>query len=113
MTSDSMAPLAFEDQLPDRIGEYDILGQLGSGGMGVVYEGRQRAIGKRVALKVLRHEVSGDTDVVERFLTEARAVNEIRHRGIVDIFSTGALEDGRQYLVMELLEGRSLEQIIA
>ena len=62
--------------------------------MGIVYEGRQPLIGKRVAVKVLLPQLSADRELVERFISEARAVNEIRHRGIVDIFSFGQLSTG-------------------
>ncbi len=107
-----MSPPKRTAELLRQVGEYDILGVVGEGSMGVVYEGRQPDIGKRVALKVLRREVSDDREIVERFLREARAVNEIRHRGIIDIFSFGVLPDGRSYLVMELLEGRSFAQLL-
>lgn len=106
-----------ESSLPDligrTIGEYEIVKRLGRGGMGIVYEGRQPLIGKRVAVKVLKPRVSDDPALVERFVAEARAVNEIRHRGIVDIFSFGRLPEGPWYCIMELLEGESFEQIIA
>ena len=92
-----------------RAGEYEILREVGVGGMGVVYEGRQPVIGKRVAIKVLR---SREPDLVERFLSEARAVNAIGHRGIVDIFSFGQLDDGTHYFVMEYLEGRGFDALL-
>jgi serine/threonine-protein kinase len=71
-----------------KIGEYEISARVGIGGMGAVYEGRQPLIGKRVAVKVLLPTLSNEKELVERFLAEARSVNEIRHRGIVDIFSS-------------------------
>ena len=80
--------------------------------MGVVYEGRHPIIGKRVAVKFLLSALSSDKDLVERFKAEARSVNEIGHRGIVDIFDFGVMEDGTQYFVMELLEGRAFDQVI-
>jgi serine/threonine-protein kinase len=95
-----------------RIGEYQLLRPLGYGGMGVVYEGVQPLIGKRVAVKVLRPQFSGDTELVMRFLAEARAVNSIRHRGIVDIFSFGQLPEGSHYFVMELLQGKPFDLLI-
>ncbi len=102
--------------LPDlsgqKIGEYEILKRVGIGGMGAVYEGRQPLIGKRVAVKVLLPVVSNEEELVQRFLAEARAVNEIRHRGIVDIFSFGQLPGGAHYFVMEYLEGEPFDRII-
>ncbi|MBL8914001.1 MAG: protein kinase [Archangium sp.] len=94
------------------VGEYEVLRELGVGGMGVVYEGKQPIIGKRVAVKVLLPSLSGDPELVERFISEARAVNAIGHRGIVDIFSFGQLPDGTHYFVMEYLEGRAFDSLI-
>ncbi|MEW5741256.1 MAG: protein kinase [Myxococcota bacterium] len=95
-----------------KIGEYEIVAKIGVGGMGAVYEGRQPLIGKRVAVKVLLPSLSNEKELVERFLSEARAVNEIRHRGIVDIFSFGQLPEGSHYFVMEYLEGEAFDRII-
>ena len=90
------------------VGGYTIDHVLGSGGMGVVYEATHPLIGKRAAVKVLRPELSTDVRAVERFVTEARSVNQIGHPNIVDIFAFGALPDGRNYYVMDLLVGESL-----
>jgi serine/threonine protein kinase len=95
-----------------KVGEYDVLGRLGVGGMGIVYEGIQRLIGKRVAIKVLLPQLSNEPELVGRFLSEARAVNAIGHRGIVDIFSFGQLDDGQHYFVMEYLEGTSFDRLL-
>ncbi|GMU61723.1 MAG: hypothetical protein AMXMBFR34_34860 [Myxococcaceae bacterium] len=95
-----------------KIGEYEIVAKIGVGGMGAVYEGRQPLIGKRVAVKVLLPTLSNEKELVERFLSEARAVNEIRHRGIVDIFSFGQLPEGSHYFVMEYLEGEAFDRLI-
>ncbi len=92
---------------------YRVTGRLGSGGMGIVYEGEQATIGKRVAIKVLRPEVADNPDVVARLVSEARAVNKVGHRGIVDVFGFGALPDGRQCIVMEYLDGEPLEAVLA
>jgi eukaryotic-like serine/threonine-protein kinase len=93
------------------LGEYQIVSRIGKGGMGVVYEGRHPLIGKRVAVKVLTEQASRSADA-ERFLAEARAVNAIRHRGIVDIFGFGKVPGGSQYFVMELLEGLPFDELI-
>jgi serine/threonine-protein kinase len=70
-------------------------------------------IGKVVAIKVLARKFSVDPDMVKRFIDEARAVNQIRHRHIIDIFSFGQLEgDGRHYYVMEYLEGETLDALL-
>ena len=105
------------DDLPallpgQKLGDYQVLSVLGSGGMGEVYAGEQPMIGKKVAIKVLKAEVAADPANVQRMLSEARAVNAIRHRGIVDIFNFGNLPDGRPYLVMEYLEGTPLDVML-
>jgi serine/threonine-protein kinase len=92
------------------VGGYVIDGELGSGGMGVVYSATHPLIGKRAAVKVLRPELSNNPAAVERFMMEARAVNQIGHPNIVDIFAFGNLPDGRSYYVMDLLSGESLRR---
>jgi serine/threonine-protein kinase len=91
-----------------QVGEYVVEGQIGAGGMGMIFSANHPVIGKKVALKVLNRMMANNPDVVARFVTEAKAVNRIRHRHIVDIFSFGTLPDGRHYFVMEFLEGESL-----
>jgi len=91
------------------LGEYKVEERVGLGGMGLVYRGVQPLIRKSVAIKVLRPEICDSASHVERLLAEARAVNAIRHRGIIDIFSFGKTPDGRQYLVMEFLDGVALD----
>ncbi|HWO23469.1 MAG TPA: serine/threonine-protein kinase [Kofleriaceae bacterium] len=90
------------------LGNYRILAKIGDGGMGEVYVGRHEAIGHRVAVKVLRPEMTRDADMVRRFYNEAQAATAVRHPGIVQIFDFGETADGRAYFVMELLEGQSL-----
>jgi len=94
----------------DVVGEYRVEAKLGVGGFGTVYRAEHPVIGKKVAIKVLAREFSSKPEVAARFIDEARAANQIRHKGIIDIFAFGALADGRQYFVMELLEGASLEE---
>jgi serine/threonine-protein kinase len=91
---------------------YRVKSRLGVGGMGIVYEGEQPLIGKRVAIKVLRHEIAADPEIVRRLVAEARAVNQVGHRGIIDVFGVGELADGRQCIVMELLDGEPLEAVL-
>jgi serine/threonine protein kinase len=100
----------FADELRpgDEIGEYRVGRRLGAGGFSVVYEALNPVIGKRAAIKVLDRSISQDLEMVSRFLDEARAVNRIRHRNIIDIYAFGELPDGRQYYVMELLDGLTL-----
>jgi hypothetical protein len=95
-----------------QVSEYIIENKLGEGGFGAVYGAVQPLIGKRVAVKVLSRQYSSNPQIVSRFIAEARAVNQIRHRNIIDIFSFGTLPDGRQFYVMELLEGMTLDKLI-
>ncbi len=109
-------PLSPVDDLRDGdligvdVGGYVIDGELGRGGMGVVFSATHPVIGKRAAIKVLKPSLSSNPATVERFVQEARAVNQIGHPNIVDIFAMGTLPDGRRYLVMDLLEGESLRK---
>ena len=98
---------------PERIGAYRVIRQIGHGGMGVVYEAMHGQIQHRAAIKVLLPEVSKDTDMAARFFNEARAVNIIRHPGIVSVSDLGQLPDGSAYIVMEYLEGESLRTRLA
>ena len=95
------------------VGEYRIEAKIGQGGFGAVWKAVHPLIGKLVAIKVLSHRFSVDPEMVSRFVAEARAVNQIRHHHIIDIFSFGALDDGRHYYVMEYLDGETLHQRIA
>jgi len=81
---------------------------LGTGSMGEVYEAKNETNGKRVALKVLREGTEEALNASRRLLEEARAVNAIRHPGIVEVFDLGLMGETRPFLVMELLEGISL-----
>ena len=94
------------------VGEYVIESKLGEGGFGAVYRATHPVIGKTAAVKVLHRSFSSNAEIVGRFISEARAVNQIRHRSIVDIFAFGKLPDGRQYYVMELLEGLPLDKFL-
>src|SRR5260221_2415402 len=101
------------DLLPgEMVGEYRVERLIGKGSFGVVYRAVHPVIGKAAAVKILSRQCSADPHMVSRFISEARAVNQIRHRNIVDIFSFGAFRDGRQYYVMELLEGEPLDQYL-
>ena len=95
-----------------QVGEYVIESKLGEGGFGTVFRASHPLIGKLAAVKVLSRRYSADEEIVSRFVSEARAVNQIRHRNIIDIFSFGQLDDGRCYYVMELLEGEPLDAYI-
>jgi len=87
---------------------YRILRWLGEGGMGVVYEAEHADIERRVALKILRFDLSQEPRMVQVFRDEARAASRMGSPNIVDIYDFGELPDGRLFFCMELLEGRDL-----
>ncbi len=96
----------------DKVGEYEVVGKLGQGGFGAVFRAVQPLIGKNVAIKVLKRQFSSDPQMASRFISEARAVNQIGHRFIIDVFSFGQLDDGRHYYVMSLLDGKPLDALM-
>jgi len=93
---------------PQTIGNFQLLRTLGEGGMGVVFEAQHVTMHRRAAIKVLRPELIKDEQAIRRFFNEARATNEVRHPGIVQIYDCGTREDGSPWLIMELLEGETL-----
>jgi serine/threonine-protein kinase len=96
----------------DRVDHYRLISRLGSGGMGTVFAVDHIALDRRCALKVLhRDKVMRDKNA-DRFLREARAAARLRHPNIVDVFDFGYLADGRPYFVMELLDGKSLGELL-
>jgi eukaryotic-like serine/threonine-protein kinase len=94
--------------LGTHIGNYRLVTELGGGAMGEVYYAEHTLMGRRAAIKVIREELSRDAAVIERFVNEARAVNAIKHPNIVEITDFGQV-GSRYYLIMELLEGETLE----
>lgn len=91
--------------------DYRIRSKLGRGGMGEVFRAHHPGLGRDVALKILTHR--GDAQLETRFVREVRATAELTHPGIVRVHDCGVTEDGRLFYVMELLEGRTLAQLVA
>jgi len=92
--------------------KYELLRELGHGGMGVVYEARHRKIGRRVALKLLLPEHAADSEVAARFMTEARAAGSLAHENIAAVYDIGSTREGAPYIVMEYLEGQDCNQLL-
>jgi len=92
-----------------RLGHYEIISAVGSGGMGVVYRARDLRLGRDVALKVMAPHVASDPMMRGRFETEARAAASLCHPGILSIYELG-VSDGVPFAVMELLNGQNLRQ---
>ncbi|HVY46113.1 MAG TPA: serine/threonine-protein kinase, partial [Minicystis sp.] len=94
--------------------KYVLAARLGVGSAGTVWSAENELTGRHVAIKVL-HAVRGavDEEARERLLREARACGRIHHKNVVEIYDVGAADDGTPFLVMQLLEGETLEQRLA
>jgi tRNA A-37 threonylcarbamoyl transferase component Bud32 len=93
-------------------GEYIFKRLIASGGHGSVYEAEHRILGRRAAVKVLHAHLADQGEMLQRFVREARIVNQIHHPNVVDIYDFGMMPDGSPYFVMELLQGRTLSQLV-
>ena len=100
-----------EDNPPKTFGEFDIIRQIGRGGMGIVYEAHQRSLNRRVALKVLSVGFGYSRKAIERFQREAESAAKLHHTNIVAVHTTG-LQDQIPYYAMELIEGPSLDTVL-
>jgi serine/threonine-protein kinase len=89
-------------------GRFEIRRVIGTGSMSTVYAAEHRGVGRPVAVKVLRRSLAADPDLVRRFRAEARDAAAVGHPNIVEVFDTGDLPDGRPFLVMERLDGRTV-----
>jgi serine/threonine-protein kinase len=91
-------------------GKYELVGLIGRGGMGSVWEGRHTTLGTRVAIKFIDPEFVGSPEAQTRFATEARAAATIQSKHAIQIFDHGVTDDARPYIVMELLVGETLDK---
>ncbi len=104
-------PLPRLPEIDKRLGDYRLLREIGRGGMGVVYEAEQISLGRRVALKVLPDNVSGDREALARFRHEAKAAARLHHTNIVPVYEVG--RDGEiAYYAMQFIEGQGLDKVI-
>ncbi len=90
---------------------YELLKEIGAGGMALVYEARDLALGRTVAVKILREEFGNDLQFVGRFEQEARSAASLTHPSIVTVYDVGEA-DGLQYIVMEYVDGLSLKELV-
>src|SRR5579864_2962962 len=97
--------------IPQRLGDFEIVREVGRGGMGVVYEARQVSLNRKVALKVLGGGLGLTAKAVQRFQREAEAAAKLHHTNIVPVYATGE-QDGSHFYAMELIEGPSLDQVL-
>src|SRR4051794_29004481 len=97
---------------PTQIGKYQVVDQLGKGGMGVVYKAVDPRIGRSVAIKMMTGGFAENPDLLQRFYREAQSTGILQHPNIVIVHDLGDL-DGNPYLVMEYLEGEALDKMIS
>jgi serine/threonine protein kinase/WD40 repeat protein/Tfp pilus assembly protein PilF len=105
------ASLHADGSMPERLGEFRIVGEIGRGGMGVVYEAIQESLGRHVALKILPLGAMADPAALKRFRREARSVAALHHSNIVPVFGIGE-HAGHHYYAMQLIRGRTLEAVL-
>src|SRR5262249_7852600 len=98
-------------KVPDQLGEYRILREVGRGGMGVVYEAVQESLGRHVALKVLPFHAALSATYLERFRREAQSAARLHHTNIVPVFGVGE-HDGLHYYAMQFIQGLGLDVIL-
>jgi hypothetical protein len=103
--------MAMHELLGKTLGDFEVLRELGRGGMGVVFEARQVSLNRKVALKVLSPGLGLTGKAVQRFQREAEAAARLHHSNIVPVYATGA-EDDVHYYAMELIDGPSLDHVI-
>jgi tetratricopeptide (TPR) repeat protein len=92
---------------------YELLDRVGRGGMGEVFRGKDPALGRDLAVKVLRPELRGNPEAEGRFALEARVTGSLQHPNIVPVHNLGLLPDGRLYFTMKLVRGRTLAEMLA
>lgn len=93
-------------------GKFTILEKLGEGGMGTVYRGTQHSVGREVAIKLLHGKAVASPEAIRRFLREAKLASRLSHPNAVGVHEFGQTADGMFYLVMELVSGRTLDEVI-
>ena len=93
-------------------GRYEVLRVIGEGGMGTVYEVRHQTLERRFAMKVLRADLSSESQLAARFVREAKAAAAVSHTNVVQITDFGSITTGQPYFVMEMLEGEPLRNLL-
>src|SRR6188508_1001150 len=96
----------------DKIGDFEVVREIGRGGMGVVYEAHQISLNRRVALKVLLGIGRSNPQAVERFRREASSAARLTHPNIIQVYAFGEA-DGQHFIAMEYVDGPSLERVLS
>src|SRR5271166_326894 len=107
-----MAEALRAGRLPD-LAKYEVVEEIGHGGMATVYRARDRRLGREVAVKVIHPHLRDSREVVERFGTEAKAVAMLRHPNIVEVYDVSGPDDPELFLVVELVRGTTLRALLA
>src|SRR5712692_1572193 len=97
--------------MPDKIGKYEVIERIGRGGMGMIFKAHDPVLDRPVALKVISSEIEVTDELRARFFREAQACAKLSHPNIVTVYDMGE-DDGRLFIVMELLEGQELRRLI-
>jgi tRNA A-37 threonylcarbamoyl transferase component Bud32 len=108
-----MEPGRADTPLPALEARYEILGEAGRGGMGVVYKARDRETNEYVALKVLKPEIANESTIIERFKDELKLARKVTHKNVCRIHEFNRTADGSAYISMEFVEGDSLRRVLA
>ncbi len=95
-----------------RLHKYELLEELGHGGMATVYRARDLRLEREVAVKVIHNHLRDNAEVRGRFVAEAKAVAKLRHSGIVDVYDVSSDDDDERYLVVELIRGTTLRKVL-
>src|SRR4051794_22745971 len=94
------------------LAKYEVIEEIGHGGMATVYRAHDKRLGRDVAVKVLHPHLRDSTEVAHRFAAEAKAVAKLRHANIVEVFDVSSEDEAEQYLVVELVRGFTLRKIV-
>jgi serine/threonine-protein kinase len=100
------------EELPSGVGKYQILGELGRGGLGIVLKARDLDLGRDTAMKVLLHRRGRSSQVLQRFVEEAQVAGQLQHPSIVPVYEMGLLPDASPFFTMKLVNGRTLAALM-
>ena len=95
-----------------RLGRFEILGEIGRGGMGIVLEARDPRLRRRVAIKIIRSRAAASTFHLDRFVAEAQITGQLQHPGIIPVHEMGSTADGARFFVMTRVQGASLAEVL-
>src|SRR6476659_5496553 len=97
---------------PPQVLGFELFGEIGRGGMGVVYRARDLSLDRDVAVKLLKDGFAADSPLTRRFIDEARITAQLQHPSVPAVYRVGSLPDGRPFLAMKLIKGRTLAALL-